>query len=274
MGFNLLSKVGAVLAVVGILGYAIIFPSIIAKDGQDFKDQFSVDANGVETFGDYNSGDLVTIVDKISRMQYDNDKTSVWVESIGKSDNDLRFIFNKNLMDDFGVGSNVVITFEVGNSGQSESVINEDISTRPSTMYDYIFIILTAAGFGLVVFGFVKARQRPVAQNDWGLPAPPPPAMAPAPVAPLGLPPQPQNPPSMAAIPQLESTSSDSSQMNPDVTGMSFSAAQPASMTITVPPGVVPGQVLTVTMPSGQVVNVQVPPGCASGSQFTISVTQ
>ena len=277
MGFNLLSKIGAVLAVVGILGYVIIFPSVIAKDGQDFKDQFSVDANGVETFGDYNSGDLVTIVDKISRIQYNNDKTSVWVESIGKSDNDLRFIFNKNLMDDFGVGSNVVITFEVGNSGQSESVINEDISTRPSTMYDYIFIILTAAGFGLVVFGFVKARRRPVAtQDDWGLPAPPPPAMAPAPVAPPAVPPQPQYPPSMAAIPQTDSgsTSSDYSQMNPDITGMSFSAVQPASMTITVPPGVVPGQVLTVTMPSGQVVNVQVPPGCVPGSQFTISVTQ
>jgi hypothetical protein len=280
VGFNLLSKIGAVLAVVGILGYVIIFPSVIAKDGQDFKDQFSVDANGVETFGDYNSGDLVTIVDKISRIQYNNDKTSVWVESIGKSDTDLRFIFNKNLMDDFGVGSNVVITFEVGNSGQSESVINEDISTRPSTMYDYIFIILTVTGFGLVVFGFVRsAKQRlsPVAtQDDWGLPAPPPPAMAPAPVAPPAVPPQPQYPPSMAAIPQTDSgsTSSDYSQMNPDITGMSFSAVQPASMTITVPPGVVPGQVLTVTMPSGQVVNVQVPPGCVPGSQFTISVTQ
>ena len=51
-------------------------------------------------------------------------------------------------------------------------------------------------------------------------------------------------------------------------------AAAPTSMTITVPPGVVSGQVLTVTMPNGQVVNVQVPPGCPPGSQFTISVTQ
>ena len=45
-------------------------------------------------------------------------------------------------------------------------------------------------------------------------------------------------------------------------------------MTITVPPGVVAGQVLTVTMPNGQVVNVEVPPGSSSGSQFTITVKQ
>ena len=276
MHFNLLSKIGAVLAVIGVIGYVVIFPSVIAKDGQDFVDQFSVDANGVETFGDYDSGDTVTIVDTISRMQYDDGKTSVWVESIGKSDSDLRFIFSKNLMNDFGVGSMIVITFEVGTSGQSETVINEDITTRPSTMYDYIFIILTVLGVVLLVFGFVRsAKQRlsPVTtQDDWGIPAPP--VMAPAPVAPPAVPPQPQYPPSMAAIPQSQSPSLDSSQMNPDVTGMSFSATQPASMTLTVPPGVVPGQVLTVTMPSGQVVNVQVPPSCAPGSQFTISVTQ
>ena len=261
MRFTLLSKIGAVLAVIGVIGYVVIFPSVIAKDGQDFVAQFSVDANGVETFGDYDSGDTVTIVDTISRMQYDDGKTSVWVESIGKSDSDLRFIFSKNLMNDFGVGSMIVITFEVGTSGQSETVINEDITTRPSTMYDYIFIILTVVGVVLLVFGFVRsAKQRlsPVAtQDDWGLPAPPPQAVAPAPVAPPAVPPQPQYPPSMAAIPQSQSPSSAA-----------------ASMTITVPPGVVSGQVLTVTMPSGQVVNVQVPPGCAPGSQFTISVTQ
>jgi hypothetical protein len=255
--FTLLSKIGAVLAVIGVIGYVVIFPSVIAKDGQDFVDQFSVDANGVETFGDYDSGDTVTIVDTISRMQYDDGKTSVWLESIGKSDS-LYFIFSKNLMNDFGVGSMIVITFEVGTSGQSETVINEDITTRPSTMYDYIFIILTVLGVVLLVFGFVrsaKKRLSPVApQDDWGIPAPP--AMAPAPVAPPAVPPQPQYPPS-AAIPQSQSPSSAA-----------------ASMTITVPPGVVSGQVLTVTMPSGQVVNVQVPPGCAPGSQFTITVTQ
>jgi hypothetical protein len=43
-------------------------------------------------------------------------------------------------------------------------------------------------------------------------------------------------------------------------------------MTITVPPGVVSGQVLTVGLPDGRTVNVQVPAGCNAGSQFTITV--
>ena len=258
MQFSIFSKIGAVLAVLGLIGYVIIFPSVLAKNGQDFADQLTVDANGVENFGDYDTGDSVTIVDTISRMQYDDGKTSIWLESIGKSDKDLRFIFSQNLMNDFGVGSNVVITFEVSTSGQSETVVNEEINTRPSTMYDYIFILLTVAGIGLVIFGFVRGASKKIRPNvvedDWGAPAPP--AMAPAPP---GFPSQPQNPPSMAAIPEAPAAPP---------------AAAPTSMTITVPPGVVSGQVLTVTMPNGQVVNVQVPPGCPPGSQFTISVTQ
>ena len=267
MQFSIFSKIGAVLAVLGLIGYVIIFPSVLAKNGQDFADQLTVDANGVENFGDYDTGDSVTIVDTISRMQYDDGKTSIWLESIGKSDKDLRFIFSQNLMNDFGVGSNVVITFEVSTSGQSETVVNEEINTRPSTMYDYIFILLTVAGIGLVIFGFVRGaskKLRPnVVEDEWGAAAPP--AMAPAPVTPPptaapGIPPQPQAPPSMAAIPGAPPVA-------PPPTA-------PSTMTITVPPGVVSGQVLTVTMPNGQVVNVQVPPGCAPGSQFTISVTQ
>ena len=265
MQFPLLSKIGVALVVLGILVYMVIFPSFMAIDGKAFSNQLDVDANGIETFGNYDSGDYVVIIDTISRMQFDAGQTFVWVESIGNTDSDVRFIFSQDLRDDFGVGSKVVITFEVETSGQSESVVNEKISTRPSTMYDYMSLILTIAGFGLTVFGFVKARRQPSQPvlDDWGAPVAP--VAPPAPIAPLpsitpGAPPSPpQAPPSMAAIPE---------------TPVAPPPAAPSTMTITVPPGVLPGQVLTVTMPNGQVVNVQVPPGSVPGSQFTISVTQ
>ena len=271
MRFNLLSKIGAILAVVGILGYVLFgtgaVPALSIK-GQDFIGQANTDANNIQEFDDFDSGDKVVIVDEIVRMQHEFDKvgsTSIWVESIGKSDKDIRFVCGPNYMNDFDVGSTVVITLEITTAGQSEE-FTCDVSGRLSTTMEYVFVILTMAGFGLVIYGFVKARQQPSApQDDWGFPAPTPPPMAPAPVAPPAMAPP--------AVPPPQPPSSNS-QINPDVTGMSFSAAQPASMTITVPPGVVPGQVLTVTMPSGQVVNVQVPPGCAPGSQFKISVTQ
>ena len=257
MHFNLLSKIGAVLAVLGVIGYVIIFPSFMAKDGQDFASQHSIDANGDENFSDYDSGDKVIIVDKVIRMQYSFDEegaTSIWVESIGKG-NVIRFVCDSNYMNDFGIGDNIVLKLEIVDEGGSEGFLCE-ASGRLSTTTEYAFVGLILLGTGMLVFGFVRARKQPsVAQDDWGVPAPP--AMAPAPVAPPpamvppGLPPQSQTPPSIAAIP-----------------------GAPTSMTITVPPGVVSGQVLTVTMPNGQVVNVQVPPGCAPGSQFTISVTQ
>ena len=74
MRFTLLSKIGAVLAVIGVIGYVVIFPSVIAKDGQDFVSQARTDANGDENFRDYDSGDKVIIVDKVIRMQYSFDE--------------------------------------------------------------------------------------------------------------------------------------------------------------------------------------------------------
>ena len=259
MRFNLLSKIGAVLAVLGVIGYVIIFPSFMAKDGYDFVMQHSIDANGVENFSDYDDGDKAIIVDKVIRMQYSFDEegaTSIWVESLGKGNNDIRFICNSNYMNDFGIGDSIVLKLEIVDEGQSEGFICE-ASGRLSTPVEYASVGSVIVGIGLVIFGFVggvSKKIRPNVVDEWGAAPPTPPAMAPVPP---GVPPQPQNPPSMAAIP-----------------GAPPPPAAPTSMTITVPPGVVPGQVLTVTMPNGQVVNVQVPPGCAPGSQFTISVTQ
>ena len=265
MQFSIFSKIGAVLAVLGILGYAIFFPFTTIK-GDEFM-KYEKDANtGAEDFTNFDVGDKVTVYDTIVRMQYGFDaetSTSIWVESLGKTDQSLRFVCDSDYMNDFGIGDKVVLKLEIVNNGQSEGLICE-AGGRLSTPFEYASIGSILVGIGLVIFGFVggvSKKIRPnVVEDDWGAPAPPamapaPPAMAPAPP---GLPPQPQNPPSMAAIPEAPPAP----------------AAAPTSMTITVPPGVVSGQVLTVTMPNGQVVNVQVPPGCPPGSQFTISVTQ
>tara|TARA_B100000586_G_C19971455_1_gene367959 strand:- start:173 stop:793 length:621 start_codon:yes stop_codon:yes gene_type:complete len=206
-------------------------------------------------------------------------------------------------MSDYGVGNQIIITFEVardssghdvpsgyqnGGSGLSTDAIN----SRYSTVNEYVFIVLILAGLGIATYGvyssfsggsplkglrpmvvddpFSQANTMP--EDDWGIQAPPQtPAPPMVPVAPL--PAQPMAPVAPQAPPQAVPPS-EYGQSNPDVTGMSFSSSQATSMTITVPPGVVAGQVLTVTMPNGQVVNVQVPPSCPPGSQFTITVNQ
>ena len=265
MGFNLLSKVGAVLAVIGVIGFVLFGTGAVTAfsiKGQDFVSQASTDANGDQTFADFKSGDEVIIVDTMAHMEYDadEDKTRFWLDSV--KDGRIYFECDSNI-EKYRDNQPITLKLEIVSEGQGEKYLCE-ASGRLSTTIEYVFVGLTVAGIGLLVFGFVRSRRQSSAPlDDWGLPAPP--AMASAPVAPPAMAPP--------AVPPPQVPSSNS-QINPDVTGMSFSAVQPASMTITVPPGVVPGQVLTVTMPSGQVVNVQVPPGCAPGSQFTISVTQ
>ena len=265
MRVNLFIKIGAVLAIAGIIGFVIDLASLSAINGQDFYKQSDTDANNIQKYADYDSGDEVIIVDKISRMEYDVDEkvTKIWLDSFESKT--LHLMCPSNYMDDFGIGDEINLKLEIVDKGESEEYICEVNSGF--SIFDYAFIGLTLVGIGLSVFGFVGVtakKIRPnVVQDEWGAAAPP--AMAPAPVTPPptaapGIPPQPQAPPSMAAIPGAPPVA-------PPPTA-------PSTMTITVPPGVVSGQVLTVTMPNGQVVNVQVPPGCAPGSQFTISVTQ
>jgi hypothetical protein len=50
----------------------------------------------------------------------------------------------------------------------------------------------------------------------------------------------------------------------------SAAAQQPLAMSVTVPPGMLPGQQLTVAMPGGGMVAVAIPPGAAPGSSFIV----
>ena len=245
----------------------------MATDGQNFVEQIDI-STGVERYNDYSVGDKVTIVDTIARMEYGDGKTQIWLESIGKSESDPPFIFGSNLMSDFGVGSSVIISFEVSkdSSGhytpdvnyQEKGLSKDAINSRYSTISEYALMILILGGLGLVGYGglqMVKGKTvsslESVSQDDWGVQAPPP--MAP-PIA--GF-----NPAPPAPVSNLATSGVEPMALAPPVP-----VPPPSSMTITVPPGVVPGQVLTVTMPNGTKVNVQVPSGSTPGSQFTITV--
>ena len=274
--------IGVVLAIVGVIGLTVIFPNFMVTNGQDFVDQIDT-SSGLEKYQDYGVGDTVTIVDTIARMEFSDGQTQIWLDTIGKSPSDPPFRFGSNLMGDYGVGNQVIITFEVvkdsnghhtPDANYQENGLSPDaISSRYSTVNEYIFIALLVVGLGIMVYGGYSSFKggsslspAPITQDDdWGFPqAPPVPPVAPA--APMTSP-QPQFPPSTAAIPQSAPTS-------PPPQPVPQPAGAPSTMTITVPPGVVAGQVLTVTMPNGQVVNVEVPPGSSSGSQFTITVKQ
>ena len=272
MRLNPFTAVGAVLVLVGIIGLTLIFPKFLAIDGQTFVEQID-SSTGIDKFDDYEVGDNVMIVDKIARMEDDNGNTKIWLESIGKAENDIPFIFKSNIMGDFGIGSSVIISFEVvkdsdghdtpdGYQNSPPGLSPDAINGRLSTGNEYIFVSLMIVGIGLVGYDFynmIKGKKQTSVEDDWGMPSPAPPFAAPpmpgmAPAPPVAPPMPGMAPPAPVAVP-------------PPVN-------QPSTRTITVPPGVVPGQVLTVTMPSGQVVNVQVPTGSSPGSQFTITVQE
>ena len=277
MRIPIIVVIGVVLAIVGVIGLTVIFPNFMVINGQDFVNQIDT-SSGLEKYQDYEVGDTVTILDTIARMEFSDGQTQIWLDTIGKSPSDPPFRFGSNLMRDYGVGNQVIIIFEVVKDSnghytpdanyQENGLSSDAISSRYSTVNEYIFIALLFAGLGIMVYGGYSSFKggsslspTVMAPDDnWGFPQAPPVA----PAAPM-TPPQSQFPPSTAAIPQPAS---------PPPQPVPQSVGVPSTMTITVPPGVVSGQVLTVTMPNGKVVNVEVPPGCSSGSQFTITVKQ
>ena len=125
---------GLLLLVLGLAGEFLVFPNLLASDGGEFEAQISTSEEGLDTYGEYDAGDTVIIVDTIARIQYEDGKTSVWLESIGADfEEDIRFRFDGNLLSDFGPDSKVVITFEVvqyDSSEVPEGYDDSDISNR------------------------------------------------------------------------------------------------------------------------------------------------
>ncbi len=143
--------IGVVLVIVGVIGLTVVFPNFMATNGEDFVNQIDT-SSGLEKYQDYEVGDTVTIVDTIARMEFSDGQTQIWLDTIGKSPSDPPFRFGSNLMGDYGVGNQVIIIFEVVKDSnghytpdanyQENGLSSDAISSRYSTLNEYIFIIL------------------------------------------------------------------------------------------------------------------------------------
>ena len=215
MRVNTFIAVGAVFAVIGLLGLTYIFPKMMCISGQDFVDQIDT-STGIEKYKEYAIGDTVTISDSIARMELSNGQTLIWLETIGKSENDPPFRFGSDIMGEFGVGNNIIISFEVvqdssgdftlkGYENGGSGLSSDAIAPRYSTTNEYIFMFLVLGGIGSICYGGYTAfiGKDEESQDDWGFPshnsAQPPvsaPPIAPAPSQPAALPPT--QPPALA----------------------------------------------------------------------------
>ena len=209
---------GLLLLVLGLVGVFMVFPKLLASDGGAFESQISTSEEGIDTYKEYDAKDTVILVDTIARIQYDDGKTSVWLESIGADfEEDIRFRFDGNLLSDFGPDSKVVITFEVvqyASSEVPEGYDNSDISNRKlpadavaprySTQPELAFGGLAVLGLLLLAFGGYSAwRGGDGEEDDWGMAVP---AAAPTAVpaitgaAPVAFPPAVASPTTQPAV--------------------------------------------------------------------------
>ena len=178
---------GLLLLVLGLAGEFLVFPKLLASDGGEFEAQISTSEEGIDTYDEYDTGDTVIILDTIARIQYEDGKTSVWLESIGADfEGDIRFTFDGNLLSDFGLDSKVVITFEVvqyESSEVPEGYDDSDISNRKlpadavaprySTQPELAFGGLAVLGLLLLAFGGYSAwRGGDGEEDDWGMAVP------------------------------------------------------------------------------------------------------
>ncbi len=155
--------IGVVLAIVGVMGLTVIFPNFMVINGQDFVNQIDT-SSGLEKYQDYEVGDTVTILDTIARMEFSDGQTQIWLDTIGKSPSDPPYRFGSNLMGDYGVGNQVTITFEVVKDSnghytpdanyQENGLSSDAISSRYSTVNEYIFIALLFLGLGCLLYTF------------------------------------------------------------------------------------------------------------------------
>jgi len=169
---------GPALLVLGLLGLFAFYPMLMTTDGEAFGDQIVETSSKKDDFEDYDSGDTVRIFDTIARIeQNENDQTVIWLESSGKRNGDLNFIFDADITDDYGLDSQVTLTAEVvelrgsemlkGYDTGAEALDKDAIQPRYQSGREIFFMVMMVAGLGAGIFGAVQFFRERAAGEGW-----------------------------------------------------------------------------------------------------------
>ena len=169
---------GPVLLVLGLVGLFALYPMVMAIDGEEFEKQIVEASSDKYDFEDFDSGDTVRIVDSIARIeQNDRDQTVIWLDSSGKRDSDINFVFDGDITDDYGIDNKITITAEVvelrgsetlkGYDTGAEALDKDTIQPRYRSGWEMFFMLVTVAGLGVGIFGAVQFFRERAAEEDW-----------------------------------------------------------------------------------------------------------
>jgi hypothetical protein len=170
--YKAMFSIGLILILIGAILFVTYWP-ISSMSAAEFENlQVAYWDGGGHNYEDYRPRDIITIKDKIVRMEDDFDTqwgviTMLWFESTGKDDNDFVLTFDADLERDYRVGDWVSISFHVEEDERThDEVIRELNNNLPDTSnidqvfsVDLVFISLIIIGIFLVVIYIVFMRK-------------------------------------------------------------------------------------------------------------------
>ena len=170
--YKAMFSIGLILILVGAILFVAYWPlsSMSAAEFENIQEAYW--NSGGHNFEDYRPGDIITIKDKIVRMNDSFDSqygviTLLWFESSGKDDTDFIMTFDADLDRDYSVGDWVSISFHIEEDDRThDEVIRELNNNLPDTSnidqaisVDLVFLSLIIIGIFLVFIYIIFMRK-------------------------------------------------------------------------------------------------------------------
>jgi hypothetical protein len=179
--YKAMFSIGLILILIGAILFVSYWP-LSSMSAAEFENiNVAYWDSGGHNFEDYRPGDIITVKDKIVRMEDDYDSqwgviTMLWFESTGKDDNDFVMTFDADLDRDYKVGDWVSVSFHIEEDERThDEVIRELNNNLPDSSnidqavaVDLLFVALIIIGIFLVVIYllFMSKLKEPESQSS------------------------------------------------------------------------------------------------------------